>query len=212
MCVPCILYRNTKTEYAEAFVKEGKTRFCPLTYYRSLEDNTRGDPHDGQFYVEKSPKRVAIRFKDLPAGHSLSGQWVEHKAIGDVALTISAAGSEHTLISCFSITQQPKFGSGCIEVFDVAGMLQHFADQLKKVSLQFKYGCVEYYSSESRKPSDETLWLNKRVFFSPEQEYRLAIPMSTENLSFYSKQGLNFDGKIGADVEFGSLEKFCRLV
>ena len=209
--LPLKLYRNTEPRHARAFIEIGEILFRSLTYYRNIEDPTRRDENDGVWIKNGPVKKVALTFNKLPDGHELKGIPVEHQVVGDVKLRIPTPNSDSRLISCFSIAEQIKFGPTTIEIFDVEGFLNRVQEKFDEDKLRMEFGSVQYYDFNSHLPNPNCRWLQKdKLKFSNQQEFRVGIAFSTDQIEELEKQGKLFNSETSCLLKCGSLAAFSR--
>lgn len=191
--MPPILYRRSKREFAEAFLREGTAIFRSLAIYRGLESKVErvGDMREGSYVSEKNPGKVSIQGKD--------GQFIA-PLVGKITLGINLQDPHNFFVLSTSSSLHPDqtaYGDTTIQINEP----KEFLSRLKRCWSGVRHGQVEYYSPKDWSPEQGDvleIWRSKRDIFKNDFEYRFCIraqPLQ-ENLGI-STVNLIVDGDEG---------------
>jgi hypothetical protein len=179
--LPGRLFRSGEELHIKSFLEEGEIRFRPLSFYRSLEDETRRDEFEGAITLVIDSAKIEIQDEQ-------SGNWVHPIDVMSGRMTQSLKELDELHVCCFSKASstmaQSKFGISTVEVFDVPNFLLRLEHGLQQIEAELYYGSVKYY--DDRLPIDfpgsGALWLYKRVSFAGESEFRVCLRANRSKL------------------------------
>lgn len=212
--VPQKLYKVfSQREHADNFLK-GIVFFRSLTSLRTLE-TAGADPLEGQPRVDHGPANVTITNHET--GETIANLKATSSNIG-----WATEFPEERFISCFSSFVEPptssKFGEHVVEIFDAAGMVEHWTNCIEHLECAE----IEYYDPkdlDAIKSPGVPPWQLKEIQFEDEKEFRISFEAANLKEICASVVPTDYGMPDGAKCEvdameydFGSCRNWARLL